>query len=122
MLTISIVPDTIVNWPKDLQMAENAGSPAGRGGQRFRLDVRLTESDVGERAVIRWRRPAGGSREEIADVLGVLEAADASSLRIRTASGELVTIPRDRALAAKTIPPPPRDRGADRKEVTGDGR
>jgi hypothetical protein len=96
-------------------MAENAGSPAGRGGQRFRLEVRLTEHDVGERAVIRWRRPAGDSREEIADVLGVLEAVDSSSLTIRTASGELVTIPRDRALAGKTIPPPPRHPGAGRK-------
>ena len=103
-------------------MAENAGSPAGRGAQRFRLQVRLTEKDIGERAVIRWRRPAAGSREEIADVLGVLEAADDSSLCIRKSSGELVTIPRDRALAGKTIPPSPRDRGADRKEVTGDGR
>jgi hypothetical protein len=100
-------------------MAENAASPAGRGAQRFRLQVRLTESDVGERAVIRWRRPAGDSREEIADVLGVLEAADSGSLTIRTASGELVTIPRDRALAGKTIPPPPRDPGAGRKPEKG---
>jgi len=83
---------------------------------------RLTEKDIGERAVIRWRRPAGGSRDEIADVLGVLEAADGSSLRIRKASGELVIIPRDRALAGKTIPPPPRRAGKGRKEVTGDGR
>lgn len=103
-------------------MAESSGSPSGRGAQRFRLQVRLTGSDVGKRAVIRWRRPAGGSREEIADVLGVLEAADGSSLRIRKASGELVTIPLDRALAGKTIPPPPRSRGPEEKEVTGDGR
>jgi hypothetical protein len=96
-------------------MAENTGSPAGRGAQRFRLEVRLTESDVGERAVIRWRRPAGDRHEEIADVLGVLEAADSRSLAIRTASGELVTIPRDRALAGKTIPPPPRDPSGSRK-------
>jgi hypothetical protein len=102
-------------------VAEDSGSPAGRGAQRFRLEVRLTESDIGERAVIRWRRPAGGGREEIADVLGILEAADGSSLRIRKASGELVTIPRDRALAGKIIPPPP-DRGASSKGVTGDGR
>jgi hypothetical protein len=89
---------------------------------RFRLEVRLSEKDVGERVVIRWRRPAGGGREEIADVLGVLEAADDSSLRIRRASGELVTIARDRALAGKTIPPPPRGPGAGRKEATGDGQ
>lgn len=105
-------------------MAENSGSPApgGRGAQRFRLAVRLTESDIGERVVIRWRRPAGGGREEIADVLGLLETADDRSLRIRKSTGELVTIPRDRALAGKTIPPPPRGAGADRKEATGDGR
>jgi hypothetical protein len=102
-------------------VAENSGSSGGLGAQRFRLEFRLTESDVGKRAVIRWRRPAAGGREEIADVLGILEAADSCSLRIRKASGERVTIPRDRALAGKTIPPPPRDPGADRKEVTRDG-
>jgi hypothetical protein len=102
-------------------MAEDSLSLAGRGAQRFRLEVRLTESDIGERAVIRWRRPASGGREEIADVLGILEAADGSSLQIRKASGELVTIPRDRALAGKTIPPPP-NRDTSSKGVTGDGR
>ena len=103
-------------------VAEYPGSPGGRGAQRFRLEFRLTERDVGKRAVIRWRRPAGGSREEIADVLGVLEAVDGSSLRIRKPSGELVIIPRDRALAGKTIPPPPRHPGTDGKGVTEDGR
>ena len=102
-------------------MAENSGSSGGLGAQRFRLELRLTERDVGKRAVIRWRRPAPGGREEIADVLGTLEAADSRSLRIRKASGEGVTIPRDRALAGKTIPPPHRVPGADSKEVTRDG-
>jgi hypothetical protein len=55
--------------------------------------------------VIRWRRPAGDDGEEIADVIGVLETADADSFGIRKASGELVTIPRERALAGKTVPP-----------------
>lgn len=68
---------------------------------------RLTGGDVGSRVVIRWRRPAAGDGE-IADVLGILEAADASAFTVRKASGELVTIPRGRALAAKTVPPPPR--------------
>jgi hypothetical protein len=99
-------------------VAEISGS-SGPGAQRFRLEVRLTENDVGKRAVIRWRRPAPGSCEEIADVIGILEGADGSLLRIRTASGEQVTIPRERALAGKTIPPPPRER-RDRKEVPGD--
>lgn len=60
--------------------------------------------------MIRWRRPAGDGGEEIADVLGVLEAADAVYFRVRKASGELVTIPRNRALAGKTVPAVPRRR------------
>ena len=43
---------------------------------RFRLEVRLTPADVGQRVVIRWRRPAPGGGEAVADVLGVLEEAD----------------------------------------------
>lgn len=83
---------------------------------RYRLEVRLTSADVGRRVVIRWRRPgavgaqatasgATGVGDEIADVLGVLEAADDTSFTVRTAAGERVVIPRDRALAGKTIPP-----------------
>jgi N-acetylglutamate synthase len=75
---------------------------------RYRLEVRLTAADVGRRVVIRWRRPAGENRAETADVLGILEAADAVCFRVRTASGELVTIPRSRALAGKTVPAAPR--------------
>ena len=70
---------------------------------RYRLEVRLETGDVGHRVVIRWRRPAGGG-EEIADVLGILEAVGADSFTVRKASGELVTIPRDRALAGKVVP------------------
>jgi hypothetical protein len=73
----------------------------------FRLEVRLTGADVGSRVVIRWRRPAAGGGEEIADVLGVLEMADAASFAVRKASGDLVVIPRERALAGKTVPPAP---------------
>lgn len=74
---------------------------------RYRLEVRLSAADVGSRVVIRWRRPAGDG-DEIADVLGVLAAADAASFTVRKASGELVIIPRDRALAGKTVPAAPR--------------
>ena len=77
---------------------------------RYLLEVRLTAGDAGRRVVIRWRRPAGDGSEEIADVLGVLEAADADSFTVRKASGELVTVPRDRALAGKTVPAVPRRR------------
>jgi hypothetical protein len=70
----------------------------------FRLEVRLTSADVGSRVVIRWRRP-GGQADEIADVLGILEASDNDSFSVRTARGELVVIARDRALAGKVVPP-----------------
>jgi hypothetical protein len=73
---------------------------------RFVLELRLTAADVGRRVVIRWRRPAGHG-EEIADVLGILEAADAASFSVRRASGELVTIPAGRVLAGKTVPAVP---------------
>jgi hypothetical protein len=79
---------------------------------RYRLEVRLSTADLGSRVVIRWRRPAG-DRDEIADVVGVLAAADTVSFTVRKTSGEMVTIPRDRALAGKTVPPaPPRERRA----------
>ncbi len=74
----------------------------------YRLEVRLAAGDVGKRVVIRWRRPAGSAGEDVADVLGILESADAVSFTVRRTSGELVVIPRDRALAGKTIPSAPR--------------
>jgi len=72
------------------------------------MEVRLGPSDVGSRVVIRWRRPAADGGEEVADVLGILDAADPESFTVRKASGEVVTIPGDRALAGKTVPPAPR--------------
>ena len=80
---------------------------------RYRLEVRLTPGDVGQRVVIRWRRPAPGGREEVADVLGVLEEADAGSFTVRTADGELVVVPAGRALAGKVVPPRPARRRRD---------
>jgi hypothetical protein len=80
---------------------------------RYRLEVRLTAADVGSRVVIRWRRPAGAG-EEVADVLGILEAADDASFSVRKASGDLVIVPRERALAGKTVPPPARRGRPDR--------
>ena len=55
---------------------------------RYRLEVRLSAADLGSRVVIRWRRPAG-DRDEIADVVGILAAADTASFTVRKASGEL---------------------------------
>jgi hypothetical protein len=48
--------------------------------------------------VMRWRRPAADGGAEIADVVGVLEAADDSSFTVRKAAGDLVVIARERAL------------------------
>jgi hypothetical protein len=62
--------------------------------------------------VVRWRRPAAGGADEVADVLGVLEAADGDALTVRTASGDCVVIPVDRALAGKTVPSAPPRRGS----------
>jgi N-acetylglutamate synthase len=75
---------------------------------RYRLEIRLAAEDVGRRVVIRWQRPARNGGQEIADVLGVLEAADAVHFKVRKASGEQVTIARDRVLAGKTVPAAPR--------------
>jgi N-acetylglutamate synthase len=80
---------------------------------RYRLEVRLTPADVGQRVVIRWRRPIPGGGEAVADVLGILEGADADSFAIRAPDGKLIIIPAERALAGKVVPPPPtRRRGA----------
>jgi hypothetical protein len=74
---------------------------------RYRLVVRLTAADVGQRVVIRWRRPGPDDGERIADVLGILEEADAGSFAVRTRDGQLVVIPTGRALAGKVVPPAP---------------
>jgi hypothetical protein len=84
---------------------------------RYRLEVRLTASDVGKRVVLRWRRPAQGG-DEVADVLGILEAAGRASFMVRKTSGEVVVIPRERALAGKTVPPAPARPGT-RKALGG---
>jgi hypothetical protein len=82
---------------------------------RFRLEVRLTAADVGSRVVIRWRRPSDAG-DEVADVLGILEATDDGSFSVRKASGDLEIIPRERALAGKIVPP-----AARRKRPAGPG-
>jgi hypothetical protein len=76
-------------------------------GVRYRLEVRLTPADAGQRVVIRWRRPAPGDGEAVADVLGILEKVDAGSFAVRTRDGKLVVVPAERALAGKVVPPPP---------------
>ena len=91
-----------------------ARGPAGEQvtGVRYRLEVRLTAADVGQRVVIRWRRP-GLDGEQVTDVLGILEEHHADSFTVRTAGGQLVVIPSTRALAGKVVParPPRRPQG-----------
>ena len=82
----------------------------------YRLEVRLTAADIGERVVIRWRPPGPADSRQMADVLGILEEADDQFFKVRrTRDGQLMVIPRTRALAGKVVPPapPPRRRPAD---------
>jgi N-acetylglutamate synthase len=76
---------------------------------RYRLEVRLTRADVGQRVVIRWR-PGPADSEQMTDALGVLEQADAGSFTVRTRDGKLVVIPAGRVVAGKVVPPPPASR------------
>jgi hypothetical protein len=71
---------------------------------RYRYEVRIGAADVGQRVVVRWRRPAADGGDEVADVVGVLEAADRDAFSVRNRRGELVVVPVDRALAAKVVP------------------
>jgi len=81
----------------------------------YRLEVRLTAADIGQRVVIRWRPPGPADSRQMADVLGILEEADDQFFKVRRIrDGQLVVIPRTRALAGKVVPPaPPRRRPAD---------
>jgi hypothetical protein len=72
----------------------------------YRPEVRLTRADVGKRVVIRWR-PGPADSNQMTDVLGILEQADAGTFAVRTRDGKLVVIPAGRALAGKVVPPPP---------------
>ena len=76
---------------------------------RYLLEVRITAADVGKRVTIRWR-PAEleGSGQWMTDVLGILEEADDQFFKVRRGrDGQLIVIPRERALAGKVIPPAP---------------
>jgi hypothetical protein len=94
---------------------------------RYRLEVRLTAANVGERVVIRWRPPGPADSRQMSDVLGILEEADEEFFKVRRSrDGQLVVIPRTRALAGKVVPPaPPRrrpaDAGASEEEPRGNG-
>jgi hypothetical protein len=76
---------------------------------RYRLVVRVTAADVGQRVTIRWRPPElEGSSKWMTDVLGILEEADDHFFKVRRGrDGQLIVIPRERALAGKVVPPAP---------------
>ena len=81
---------------------------------RYRLVVRVTAADVGQRVTIRWRPPELDGSQLMTDVLGTLEEADDQVFKVRRGrDGQLIVIPRERAVAGKVVPPPPaRQRGA----------
>ena len=76
---------------------------------RYLLEVRITPADVGKRVTIRWRPPElEGSSKWMTDVLGILEEADDQFFKVRRGrDGQLIVIPRERALAGKVVPPAP---------------
>jgi len=71
------------------QAHRGARRPTKGGGNlhRYRLEARLTAADADKRVVTCWRRPGPGDGEQIADVLGILEEADAGSFAVRNREG-----------------------------------
>ena len=78
---------------------------------RYRLVVRITTADIGQRVTIRWRPPELDGTSLMTDVLGILEDADDQFFKVRRGrDGQLVVIPRERALAGKVVPRTPPSR------------
>ena len=78
---------------------------------RYRLVVRLTAADIGQRVTIRWCPPELVGTNLMTDVLGILEDADDQFFKVRRGrDGQLVVIPRERALAGKVVPRTPPSR------------
>jgi hypothetical protein len=65
---------------------------------RYRLEVRITAADVGQRVTIRWRPPELDGTKLMTDVLGILEEADGQFFKVRRGrDGQLIAIPCARA-------------------------
>jgi len=76
---------------------------------RYRLVVRVTAADVGQRVTIRWRPPELDGTQLMTDVLGILEEADDEFFKVRRGrDGQLIVIPCERAVAGKVVPSGPR--------------
>jgi hypothetical protein len=89
-------------------------------GMRYQLVVRITAADVGQRVAIRWRPADLDGTELMTDVLGILEQVDDQFFKVRRGrDGQLIVIPRERALAGKVVPPaPPPRRTRDIRRTT----
>jgi hypothetical protein len=75
---------------------------------RYRLIVRVTAADIGKRVTIRWRPAELDGTKLMTDVLGILEDADDQFFKVRRGrDGQLIVIPRARAVAGKVVPPTP---------------
>jgi hypothetical protein len=118
-------PRATVTWQDRKRASFQDRPPAGDGnrpaqpwfpskevtGMRYRLVVRVTAADIGQRVTIRWRPAELDGSTLLTDVLGTLEDADDQLFKVRRdRDGQLVVIPRARAVAGKVVPParPPR--------------
>jgi N-acetylglutamate synthase len=78
---------------------------------RYRYDNRLEREHIGHRVVIRRWVDDTDRGMVPSDVLGILEAwTDDGVLHIRTKHGAVVEVEEQAILAAKPVPPPPRER------------
>ena len=68
---------------------------------RYRYVVRIGPQDVGQRVVVRWRRPAAGGGDEVADVVGPWKPPTTGTSRSATAAASWSRSP-------ATAPWPPR--------------
>ncbi|MGW0573395.1 GNAT family N-acetyltransferase [Streptomyces tauricus] len=73
----------------------------------FRLEVRVTPSDVGKRISVRRLREGAPEGEKFTDTVGVLTSWDDGVLLITRRSGESVRIPESTLVAGKVVPSAP---------------
>ncbi|MGW2279928.1 GNAT family N-acetyltransferase [Streptomyces sp. NPDC001770] len=72
-----------------------------------RLEVRITQADVGKRVSVRRRCEGGAEGAGFTDTVGVLTSWDAGVLRITPRSGQGVHIAESTLVAGKVVPPAP---------------
>lgn len=65
------------------------------------------DNPIGARVVVRRRLGERDGRPVYSDVIGELTAIDEGELRVRTASGDEVTIDRGDVVATRFVPPAP---------------